>query len=52
MNIYRNAFRAITNRYLDDFEFSEQKFEEEDGIIQPDFEAPRDDEEPPVKEAA
>jgi hypothetical protein len=30
-NIYAGAFRAITNRYLDDFEFGEQQFENEDG---------------------
>lgn len=32
MNPYRNAFRVLTRRYMDDFQFNEARFEEEDGV--------------------
>ncbi len=33
MNPYRNAFRVITRRYLDDFQYGEELFETEDGPV-------------------
>jgi hypothetical protein len=33
MNPYRNAFRVITRRYLDDFQYGEELFETEAGPI-------------------
>jgi hypothetical protein len=55
MNPYRNALRVITRRYMDDFQYGEELFETEDGLIP--FESDdRDDrdegEETELKEAA
>jgi hypothetical protein len=33
MNPYRNALRVITRRYMDDFQYGEELFETEDGLI-------------------
>lgn len=56
MNPYRNAFRVLTRRYMDDFQFNEARFEEEDGPPIADDDDEHERNEPPdeieLKEAA
>jgi hypothetical protein len=58
MNLYQNAFRVITGRYKDDFQWDEDRFENEDGP-EPEEEAEpenvveyNDKNNPPLQEAA
>jgi hypothetical protein len=52
MNPYDNAFRVLTRRYLDDFQYGEELFETEDGPIEVDFAEEEEKEQEEQQEAA
>jgi hypothetical protein len=51
MNPFQNAFRVITGRYKDDFQWGEDRFENEDGPERNDREDD-DGDQPELEEAA